>query len=275
MHGMSVHGTMNCPAASSQRTIMDEPIAFFRNAQGKVGASKTAAAIAARRLTDGKVVENGLQCGYHGLVFDTKGKCVEIPGQDAIPTMAHIKHYPRRRTAGPSSGSGWAIPRLPMKARSSTGLSTTDKKLYPHRKAYLPHQGQLPHDDRQPDGPHPSRLCPFQDHRWQPSVACERQDGRRAHREGLQAHTLDGKCSAAADLSQGVPFAGKIDRWQEFEYVLPGCVLQMVRRARCRLGRARVTRSVWRSSAPLSRDHAGDREFPRTISLGRCAFCAG
>ena len=28
----------------------------------------------------GKVVEEGLQCGYHGLIFDRSGACVRVPG---------------------------------------------------------------------------------------------------------------------------------------------------------------------------------------------------
>ena len=76
------------------RTIMDEPIAFFRDASGKVGAVEDRCCHRGAALTDGKVIETGLQCGYHGLVFNGKGQCVEIPGQDAIPPMAKIKSYP-------------------------------------------------------------------------------------------------------------------------------------------------------------------------------------
>jgi vanillate O-demethylase monooxygenase subunit len=31
---------------------------------------------------------------YHGLKFDTKGVCVEIPGQDRIPPQARVRSYP-------------------------------------------------------------------------------------------------------------------------------------------------------------------------------------
>ena len=76
------------------RTIMDEPIAFFRDSTGKAGAVEDRCCHRGAALTDGKIIETGLQCGYHGLVFDIKGKCVEIPGQNHIPPMAKIKYYP-------------------------------------------------------------------------------------------------------------------------------------------------------------------------------------
>ena len=84
------------------RTIMNEPIAIFRNAEGKVCAVEDRCCHRGAALTSGKVVENGLQCGYHGLVYDGEGKCVEIPGQDMIPSIARIKHYPSWRPPRPS-----------------------------------------------------------------------------------------------------------------------------------------------------------------------------
>jgi vanillate O-demethylase monooxygenase subunit len=45
-------------------------------------------------LSMGAVIPSGLQCGYHGMVFDAAGKCVLIPGQDAIPPQARVKSFP-------------------------------------------------------------------------------------------------------------------------------------------------------------------------------------
>ena len=33
---------------------------------------------------EGSLVESGIQCGYHGLIFDASGRCVTIPGQSRI-----------------------------------------------------------------------------------------------------------------------------------------------------------------------------------------------
>ena len=119
------------------RTIMNEPIAIFRNAEGKVCAVEDRCCHRGAALTAGKVVENGLQCGYHGLVFDGDGKCVEIPGQDMIPSIARVKAYPvvekqefiwiwmgDPKLATPETIVDWPIHDQPEK--------------YPHRKAVMP-----------------------------------------------------------------------------------------------------------------------------------------
>jgi vanillate O-demethylase monooxygenase subunit len=50
----------------------------------------------------GNLVEAGIQCGYHGLVFDTSGRCVAIPGQKLIPQDARVRSYPI-----PGITTGW------------------------------------------------------------------------------------------------------------------------------------------------------------------------
>jgi phenylpropionate dioxygenase-like ring-hydroxylating dioxygenase large terminal subunit len=42
----------------------------------------------------GKLEGDALRCGYHGLKFAPSGKCVEIPGQPAIPPQARVRCYP-------------------------------------------------------------------------------------------------------------------------------------------------------------------------------------
>jgi vanillate O-demethylase monooxygenase subunit len=35
-----------------------------------------------------------VRCGYHGLLFDASGRCVEIPGADSVPEKARVQTYP-------------------------------------------------------------------------------------------------------------------------------------------------------------------------------------
>ena len=35
-----------------------------------------------------------MRCGYHGLLFDATGHCVEIPGSDSVPAKARVQRYP-------------------------------------------------------------------------------------------------------------------------------------------------------------------------------------
>jgi phenylpropionate dioxygenase-like ring-hydroxylating dioxygenase large terminal subunit len=76
------------------RTIMKEHMVLFRDANGKASALEDRCCHRAAPLSYGKMVETGIQCGYHGLVFDGQGKCVDIPGQQNIPPMAGVRAYP-------------------------------------------------------------------------------------------------------------------------------------------------------------------------------------
>lgn len=76
------------------RTICNDPIVLFRDAAGKAAALEDRCSHRGAPLSCGEMVPEGLQCGYHGLVFGGDGKCVYIPGQSNIPPRAHIKSYP-------------------------------------------------------------------------------------------------------------------------------------------------------------------------------------
>ena len=56
------------------RTIMNQPMVIYRDADGKVGALEDRCCHRGAPLTHGHVSEMGLQCGYHGLTFDTTGQ---------------------------------------------------------------------------------------------------------------------------------------------------------------------------------------------------------
>ncbi|HVL34300.1 MAG TPA: aromatic ring-hydroxylating dioxygenase subunit alpha [Burkholderiales bacterium] len=76
------------------RTFLNEPVVLFRDASGKACALEDRCCHRATPLRLGEVVPEGLQCGYHGMVFDGSGKCVRIPGQDSIPPQAKVRSYP-------------------------------------------------------------------------------------------------------------------------------------------------------------------------------------
>jgi vanillate O-demethylase monooxygenase subunit len=76
------------------RTFLNEPVVLFRDAGGKARALEDRCCHRATPLRLGEVVPEGLQCGYHGMVFDGTGKCVRIPGQDSIPPQAKVRSYP-------------------------------------------------------------------------------------------------------------------------------------------------------------------------------------
>jgi len=76
------------------RMILGEPVVFFRTEDGKPVAFEDRCAHRHLPLSMGKLVGDHLQCHYHGLRFDSTGRCVRIPGQDRIPAAAKVKTYP-------------------------------------------------------------------------------------------------------------------------------------------------------------------------------------
>jgi|ERR1700722_9954058 len=76
------------------RRICDEPIVLWRDAEGKVSALTDMCCHRGAPLHIGRVADDGLECGYHGLVFGADGVCVRIPGQDRIPERARVRSFP-------------------------------------------------------------------------------------------------------------------------------------------------------------------------------------
>ena len=62
------------------RTFLDERVVLFRGASGKPGALEDRCCHRAAPLSRGEVAGDHLRCGYHGLLFDEQGQCVEVPG---------------------------------------------------------------------------------------------------------------------------------------------------------------------------------------------------
>ncbi|MGE6440021.1 Rieske 2Fe-2S domain-containing protein [Psychrobacter sp. NPDC078409] len=76
------------------RTLLNEAVVLYRTTDGRVGALEDRCCHRALPLSLGIPEETGLRCGYHGLLFDKSGKCIEIPGQDKIPSKAKVDAYP-------------------------------------------------------------------------------------------------------------------------------------------------------------------------------------
>jgi phenylpropionate dioxygenase-like ring-hydroxylating dioxygenase large terminal subunit len=73
--------------------ILGEPIVLWRTGQDLVAlADRCVHRLAPLSL--GRCEGNTLRCMYHGLLYDTQGRCVQIPGQDVIPPGARVRRYP-------------------------------------------------------------------------------------------------------------------------------------------------------------------------------------
>jgi phenylpropionate dioxygenase-like ring-hydroxylating dioxygenase large terminal subunit len=76
-----------------ERWILNEPIALYRKQDGQ------AVALAGRcphrhfPLGKSRVVDDNLECRYHGMTFDPLGTCVRVPSQNTVPSRCSVKSY--------------------------------------------------------------------------------------------------------------------------------------------------------------------------------------
>ena len=75
------------------RTLLGEAVVLFRMGDGTVAALEDRCCHRALPLSSGTVESCGLRCGYHGLLYNQAGQCIEIPGQEKIPSKAKVAAY--------------------------------------------------------------------------------------------------------------------------------------------------------------------------------------
>ncbi|MEM1307519.1 MAG: aromatic ring-hydroxylating dioxygenase subunit alpha [Pseudomonadota bacterium] len=74
-------------------TVLDTHIATFRASDGAVIAMEDRCPHRQLPLSMGKRIGDTVQCGYHGMTFDSSGRCVRIPGQENVPDSAYVETY--------------------------------------------------------------------------------------------------------------------------------------------------------------------------------------
>lgn len=76
------------------RTLLNEPIVFFRTEDGRAVALEDRCCHRNLPLSHGHVTGNSIACGYHGMVYEPSGQCIKVPGQDAVPQNACVRSFP-------------------------------------------------------------------------------------------------------------------------------------------------------------------------------------
>jgi phenylpropionate dioxygenase-like ring-hydroxylating dioxygenase large terminal subunit len=79
------------------QTIVGLPLVLWRSEAGAVIAFDGRCCHKKTPLASGKLLADGtLECAYHGLCFNTEGKCVKVPSQPGrpIPSRAKLRPYP-------------------------------------------------------------------------------------------------------------------------------------------------------------------------------------
>lgn len=75
------------------RTVLGHSIVLYRTASGAAVALQNRCCHRSFPLSHGQLEGDTLICGYHGLRYDTSGRCIEIPMQKSVPAAVHVRAY--------------------------------------------------------------------------------------------------------------------------------------------------------------------------------------
>ncbi len=76
------------------RTVLGEAILLYRTEDGGMAALRDRCCHRLAPLSKGRKEGDCVRCGYHGLLFDASGRCIEIPGSETVPEKARVQRYP-------------------------------------------------------------------------------------------------------------------------------------------------------------------------------------
>lgn len=76
------------------RTVCNKKVVLYRRADGKPVALADACWHRLVPLSKGRLEGDELVCGYHGLVYDSNGRCTYMPSQETINPSASVRSYP-------------------------------------------------------------------------------------------------------------------------------------------------------------------------------------
>jgi vanillate O-demethylase monooxygenase subunit len=82
------------------RRILGELLILFRKSDGTPAALSGVCPHRSYPLTQGKLVDDTVQCPYHGFTFDAGGACVRVPSQASVPDRSRLRHYPAVERGG-------------------------------------------------------------------------------------------------------------------------------------------------------------------------------
>jgi len=77
-----------------RKVIVDEPILLYRTGAGQVIALRDRCPHRFAPLSRGKLLNDVVQCGYHGLQFNTDGNCVHNPHGNVIAPNNRVRSFP-------------------------------------------------------------------------------------------------------------------------------------------------------------------------------------
>ena len=208
------------------RRLGNQPVVLYREQNGHVVALLDRCPHRGAPLSLGEVTSKGIQCNYHGLVFGDDGKCRVIPGQERIPSKSCVKSFP----VVEKDGFIWIWLGDPAKADVSLIVDypyQNDVKQWPSKRGMMRVKGHymlmidnlmdlthIGYMHKKTIGSGPA------DEYVKAIMTPERTARGAKFTRWLLEHT------PPATYVEAGGFKGKVDRWQEFEFIAPGNVVQ-------------------------------------------------
>ncbi|MGH7290254.1 MAG: Rieske 2Fe-2S domain-containing protein [Myxococcota bacterium] len=207
------------------RRICDEPVVLYRDSANHAAALVDRCCHRGTPLSLGRVTHEGLECGYHGLVFGRDGACVRVPGQDRVPPSARVRSYP----VVEKDGFVWIWMGDAQAADPAQIIDYpyhADRARWPHKHTFYPIAANyMLLVDNLMDLTHLGYV-----HGGtiggNPATHVEAKMDTHPTPRGLKFTRWMLDSEPPPTYTKAVSFQGRVDRWQEFEYVAPGSIVQ-------------------------------------------------
>lgn len=204
------------------RTILGEPLCFFRGTGSEVVALEDRCAHRSAPLSMGRLEGGSIRCMYHGVRFAANGQCDDIPGQDRIPPSMCVRTYPVvERNQWVWIWMGEADKARPEQIPDTWSLNSAQ---WPYKPGYYHYDA--PHvlicdnllDFSHIAYVHPTTLGGTENIALSKPVVKPSENGVRVERWLLNE-------VPAPFHSNVANFAGRVDRWHFYDFVVPGILI--------------------------------------------------
>ncbi|MEV7863408.1 aromatic ring-hydroxylating dioxygenase subunit alpha [Streptomyces hirsutus] len=84
----------------SRHRILERDVVLYRTADGKVAAMEDMCPHRLLPLSMGRLKGDAVECGYHGMTFESGGRCIRVPGQSGPVPDIRVTTYPTHENMG-------------------------------------------------------------------------------------------------------------------------------------------------------------------------------
>jgi phenylpropionate dioxygenase-like ring-hydroxylating dioxygenase large terminal subunit len=227
------------------RRICNDPVVLFRDQGGQPAALVDRCCHRSAPLSLGSVVAGNIQCGYHGLAFDGRGACVAVPGQSYISEGARVRSYP----VVEKDQLLWIWMGEAARADASTIVDFpyhNDHARWPNKHdCYRINANYMLMVDNLMDLTHLGYLH-AKTVGGNPSAHVNAEMKTDRTPTGIKFTRWMRNSVPPPSYVKAAGFQGRVDRWQEFEWVAPSSVLQWTGAADVGTGAGTSTGAVTR-----------------------------